>query len=350
MVVGDGVDPVLELHGLTPIKDDDLTHPRRGRLKAKDKIDWPRIEHVRHMTQNVEPIRSYQFIFHLACLQLVQAIITANYDLTLDSLFSRLAGLLPVEVKINPILNPGEYSHQGYCSPQDPGVLPIWKIHGSLSHVFFRKCRTIFRCPDFVLPFDPMDIVDGFDHSISHSYLSHQASCCSSRRSLRIRRESSLCGHYVHVLDWKMPNFSSHLIFQRIIRGAMAEFYRAPYAILILGFKGYRTMPGDLRHEEINDEAENVSGRGIQWAMFVSPTQYLKIRSRRRIDRPHRHLWNLVQSEGGFCFHGEAADIGSILMDSLVGAGLMTRGSIRDFVTHHLSKEFAPEDYCERMR
>ncbi len=345
VVVGDGIDPVLELHGLSPIKESDISHPRSGRLQAQDKSGWSRFEHTRHVTQNVEPNRSYQFIFHLARLQLVQAIITTNYDLTLNSLFSRLA--MPLGVKINPILNPGEYEYGGYCSPQDPRALPIWKIHGSLSHVLFRKCKTIFPCPDFVLPFGPMDIVNEFDHLISHIYLPRHASCCSSKRSLRIRK--SRCGHYVHVLDWKIPNFSWHPLFRRIIQGAMAEFRRDPYAILILGFKGFRGMPGDPRHEEINEEAE-MCGRGIHWAMFVSPIQYAKIRSGRLIDRPHRHLWNLVNRERGFRFHGEAVEIGDILMSSLVDSGLMTIGEIGVFVRNHLSKKFAPEAYCERMR
>lgn len=347
VILGDGIDPVLELHGLTPIKEYDISHPRHGRLRARDQSSWSRIEHVRLMTQNVEPFRSYQFIFHLVRLQLVQAIITTNYDLTLDSLFSRLAPHM--NVKINPILNPREYNHQGYCSPQDPGALPIWKIHGSLSHVLFRKCKTLFPCPDFVIPFDPMDILDEFDHLISHVYLPRHASCCSARRSLS-RRESR-CEYYVHVMDWKIPNFSRHPIFQRIIRGSMAEFHKDPYAILILGFKGNKTSPGDPRHEEINDEAENVSGRGIQWAMFVSPRQYDRIESDIAVaDGPHSHLWKVAQDEGGFCFHGEISDIGDILMGSLVDAGLMTGGEIGDFVRDHLSKEFASEGYCERMR
>lgn len=338
LVVGDGINPMPDLGEVGQNLTVNLTHHRRGRQKAVDSRFWPLYEHVRLFTRNALPVPAYEFIFHLARLNMLQAIVTTNYDLTLDTMFFNFAQEIPMPVLVNPVLRRGEYDHQGYWTSKKRGaMLPLWKIHGSLSHVFMRKCQTFFRCPDFALPFDAAPILDYGCHPISHYFNPDGASCCPIALPANNIRDS-LCEHYVHVVDWNIPNFKNQTVFQRIISGAMEEFRRPPFAVVFLGFKGFWPPSPSGWFEEINVETETLNGRGVHWIMLASSEQHKKISG--EIDEgrtgPHSHLWRLVEMNGGFCRMGDPGNLSRFLSDCLTVTNLV---SPLDFARYHASFE-----------
>jgi hypothetical protein len=352
LVIGDGINPMSDLGEVGQNLKINLTHHRRGWQKAVDSRFWPLCEHVRLLTRNALPVPAYEFIFHLARLNMLQAIVTTNYDLTLDTMFLHFSREIPIPVLVNPVLKQREYDHQGYCtSKKRSATLPLWKIHGSLSHIFMRKCQTLFRCPDFALSFDPSLILDYGCHPISHYFHPHVASCCPVTLPPNDVKDS-LCEHYVHVMDWHIPQFKNQNVFQRIIAGAMAEFQKPPFALIFIGFKGF--WPPDPTDptgwfEEINVEAEKLDGKGVQWAMLVSSEQDEKIKGRKDPIRAgsHSHLWQIVQRNDGYYRMGDSGDLSSYLYDCLGIANLVRP---LDLIKYHLffENKYIPPEYFSK--
>jgi hypothetical protein len=345
VILGDGIDPVLELRRTLVDKIEDERQSYRGYLREKDRENWLYYEGVRNLTRNVQPSPSYFFIFLLARLGILQAIITTNYDMTLDAIFGLLRKDLPVPVVFNPILDASEedyseYSHQKSSSSS----IRIWKIHGSLSHIICRKCKTILRCPDFILPFDVEQIAAKFMHPISHIYLPGRVKCCP----ISVKRENikeSLCGHYVHPVDWNLPRFSQYPIFRKIIDGGLNEFNDNPFGVIIIGFKGL--LPPSRRgdHEEINVALEKLDGKGILWAMLVSREQGEKIRK----SAADAHLWELVERNNGMQFSGETDEIADKLMLSLNLSGLITSRECNNLFRKTFEPIFVPRKLYPRF-
>jgi len=345
VILGDGIDPGFELRRplLTEVKDEKEHY--RGHLREKDRENWPYFETIRNLTRNVLPLPSYFFMFVLARLNLLQAIITTNYDMTLDAIFCLLRKNLPVPVVFNPILGAGEedyseYSHQKSSSSD----IRIWKIHGSLGHIICRKCKTILRCPDFILPFDVEQITAKFMHPISHIYLPGKATCCPISVKPENIRES-LCGHYVHPVDWNMPHFSQYPMFKQIIDGGLNEFKKNPFGIIIIGFKGFLPPSRRGNHEEINIALEHLVGKSIRWAMLVSREQYKKIEK----NAADAHLWELVGRNNGSRFSGESDEIADKLMLSLDLSGLITRRECNNLFQRTFEPMFVPRKFYKRF-
>jgi hypothetical protein len=345
VILGDGIDPVFELRRplLTEVKDQKERY--RGHLKEKDRENWPYFEGIRNLTRNVLPLPSYFFIFLLARLDLLQAIITTNYDMTLDAVFSLLRKDLPAPVVFNPILDAGEedyseYSHQKSSSSS----VRIWKIHGSLGHIICRKCKTILRCPDFILPFDVEQITARFMHPISHIYLPGKATCCPISVKPEYIKES-LCGHYVHPVDWNLPHFFEDPMFKKIIDGGLNEFRKKLFGIIIIGFKGFLPPSRKGGHEEINIALEQLVGKGIRWAMLVSREQYKKI----EMGAADAHLWELVGRENGMRFSGKTEEIADKLMSSLDRSGLITMRECNNLFQKIFEPTFVPRKFYKRF-
>ncbi len=214
-----------------------------------------------------------------------------------------------------------------------------------------RKCQTILRCPDFAIPFDPSLILDYGCHPISHYFQPRVSSCCPITPS-PTEVKDCLCEHYVHVMDWNIPNFKNQNVFQRIIAGAMAEFQKPPFAVIFLGFKGF--WPPDPKDpsgwfEEINVEAEKLDRKGVHWAMLVSEEQYAKIEGKIDPDRigSHSHLWQLLGRNGGYCGMGNPGNLSSFLTVCLRVTNLVRP---LDFARYHSSFEnkYIPPDYFRK--
>jgi len=338
IVVGDGIDPMLELHKLDPTTQNDISHINRNRLSLKDEEDWRPIEHIRHYTTNARPIPSYEFIFYLVRSGIVRSIITTNYDMTLDTIFQKLSRDIRVVVKKNPILLPGEWDYNGYCSQHisAPTEVAFWKIHGSLSHFYCRGCKTLLKSPDFVVPFGAANITDRYNHPITHSYLPGNTSCCP----ISVAPSSisgSICGHYVHAIDWKVPDLQITHPFKKIITSTIDSLHDNAKAIIFLGFKGNKI------YEEINTEIERLSGTGLHLFMILSESQKDKVESA----EVHHHLRDLVLANSGQFMYLNPPDMACYLMSELCSSGLV---DINDLLTFESMFEagYVPVEYWER--
>jgi hypothetical protein len=338
VIIGDGIDPMKEIHDACKASYADVDHRNRNRIYELDSESWKKYEHVRHYTTNVRPSPSYDFVLHLARKGILRSIITTNYDTTLDSMFNIFKTDMPLPVNLNPILIHNEWSHFGYCSEiVSSTAIDFWKIHGSLSHVFCRGCSTLLKCPDFVIPFGSKSVTDRYNHPITHMYLPGKTSCCPIRLS-PTEITGSTCGHYIHPNDWNIPNFRSILPFNKIIDKAMTQLRNDAFGIIFIGFKGNRN------YEEINQVAEDLSGTGVHWIMYLSSSQQVSVESAPE----HFHLRDIIINDGGIFEYSSTADIAGKLNEALRVSGLMSLTELIDY-NNRFDDRYSSKEHWERI-
>lgn len=313
IVIGDGIDPMLDLHNIFPPEDRHFENPNPNIVAKKDSNCWKYFEHVRLMTTNARPIESYQFVFHLVNCGIAKSVITTNYDMTLDTVWENLSKEMVVDVVKNPILNSGESDFTQFANRKgSDDSVEFWKIHGCLSKVICRECLTVLQCPDFVVPFGSLgayDITDEFIHPLSHRYLPNIAKCCPvDEAEFYLHSQRSLCGNYVHCVDWNLKKFKELSPFNKIIESAMTSLQKDPFGIIFIGFKGNKD------DEAINKVVEELDGKGVLFAMYLSDSQKVRVEN----GAIHCHLRDLILKNGGHFEYLKEEDIARKLLGSLV--------------------------------
>ncbi|MBM3332118.1 hypothetical protein FJY68_09785 [candidate division WOR-3 bacterium] len=162
---------------------------------GQDRIRWKFHEHARFVSANGQPVKTYFYIVELARNDAIDAVITTNYDLWLDSLM--MDGRFPARGVLNPQADLGLADRSdGYYAIESRARVPkIWKVHGSLSHVSFRKCHCLFRLPRFIVGRADEGFVTFGRFSHRH-YIERRGG-----QSPRAECIAGDCGEYVHHLD-----------------------------------------------------------------------------------------------------------------------------------------------------
>jgi hypothetical protein len=190
------------------------------------------------------PNTAYFYVHWLASLGGVDSVTTTNYDLCLDAVFRRFA--IGRAVRFNPVgVRRPTPDTQGYSMHQgSQRGLSVWKIHGSLSHVSFRECGSIFRLPDFLVghPEDGLVSFGGFKKR--HFPVPADFGSGSSAPACR----GQLCRTYVHHADTSYPTRDRQRVFGAEIDAALGRIERTRNvgSVFLLGFKGGA-------REELND-------------------------------------------------------------------------------------------------
>lgn len=208
--------------------------------KEEDRICWQAYESYRWNTANVLPPLRYFYMHHLCTTGNVSAIVTTNYDLYFDSIFTKVP--LPHGFSLNPLINDEEYSWEGFYSKTSEAskALKLWKIHGSFSHISFIESRQkqnhIFKLPRFSIGYPADNPIDNYGLP-SHDFLDSNTSSCD-------------CDRIAHFIDMNFPRSC----FCKVIEGATIDLLSDDTALVIaVGFTGkYEpSNPSDDKNEEI---------------------------------------------------------------------------------------------------
>ncbi len=171
---------------------------------------WKHLEYSRFWTLNNTPPLGYFLLHYLAKNNAIRTIITTNYDLFLNSIFSRFD--CAQKTYFNPAINEHEFNWEEYYSTKkitDKNTLKIFKIHGSLTHVVFRKCYDnqnhshIFKLPSFLIGFDTSQLRKMFNLKYLHNYLGHEG---VKYNEPSLINDNAATGYYVHYIDWALKD------------------------------------------------------------------------------------------------------------------------------------------------
>lgn len=310
-IVGDGIDPMHDLRMVDRITTNMVSAQR---IQSLDRRNLIKYENVRSRTQTYLPNQAYQFLFHLATKNLLNCIITTNYDSFLDTMFDKTKNLHKRRFVINPAIKYRTQDPSGYSETIPSNLssfLRIYKLHGSLNYLICRKCKHLSSAPEGRLTSMPL----------CRENISRCPSSSSKRPRLSSKHPGSCDGNLVHVTDWNLPGFSTHHpIFASVIDHAMREITARPFAVFILGFKGNHTSDPNYS-EELNIACESIKNSKTHWLMCLSKDQ-----EKRLTTVEDRHLFDLVNSEEGhYIGNGKSSySIGKDLLDYLIEADLLT--------------------------
>lgn len=356
VLLGDGIDHVREVVRMRGTSLAEISARPSATVRRRDATHTKILEHVRMMTFNELPNLTYYFLYLLARYDLLEAVISTNYDLSLEGMFERLHAHLPRPIAFNPVLKAGEQDPSGYATAQAPGAVRIFKIHGNLGFLICRGCHRLFEAPPFVLGPDGPGVAEEYEHPILHhygppspaTYGSHPSVVpCHPLPSPATRFSSPpQCFSYVHVQDWAVPSFSEYPLFKAIIDGALQEIRNIPFAIVSIGFKGRLPTDPALPKEEVSDALASIPPAGIRWSVLLSPDQRTKV----GIGQGHEHLWNLVHAQAGDARSLGPALMGKYCLASLLRSGVCTLSSLRSHHVREFAPAFAPFGYYDRER
>lgn len=334
----------MELRKATRIEPQDTEPLAKERLREADARNWEYYEFVRNFTENVTPIGTYYFLFLLAKLNLLETIITTNYDMTLESMFLRLRQYLRVGIAFDSTVEAKQADYSDSDEPTGAShTIRIWKIHGTLGHIFFRSCGSFFRSPKFPLAFDGRSILPTGDHWPSHHYSSGRQNC----QERIYKQETELpCGYYVHPVDWNVPDLESNSVLKSVLTNGLQEFDDSPFAVIILGFTGCKGHPNPMRDEHLNKKIEELDGDAIRWAMLVNKEQFSKIEK----DTWRAQLWNFVGKNNGVRHYGSPGQLARTLLEALEKANLMAELEMGELYDGIFAPHFLDTGYYERGR
>jgi hypothetical protein len=235
----------------------------------KDSTCWRVYEVYRWRSGNVLPPRRYFFLHHLVTLGLVNAIITTNYDLFLDSIF--IKDKILQGHTLNPLINDVDCNwDEFYNKITDIATkLRLWKIHGSFSHSSFMKYSSsschIFKLPRFLVGYPMID--PSIEHGLpSHDHLGPVNHPCVEIASNSL--DNCQCSRLAHFIDM---NFARDR-FNRVIDAAIVDLKASDTAAVVaIGFTGYfdSSSPGDTKNEEIVPHLIEISRRVPVYAILA---------------------------------------------------------------------------------
>jgi hypothetical protein len=228
---------------------------------GQDRIRWKFHEHARFVSANGQPVKTYFYMVELARNGAVDAVITTNYDLWLDSLM--LTDRRTSRGTLNPLADADYVDRSdGYYSSESPNRAPkVWKVHGSLSHVSFRACHSVFRLPNFLVGRADEGFVTFGEFHHRH-YIARQADSAPRGECM-----DGTCGEYVHHID---TNYDGAVrdVFGPEISAACSHISNCPdqTCVVLVGFRGSEV-------EELNEPLVERAHRRMPILAIFSPDQ-----------------------------------------------------------------------------
>lgn len=243
-IIGDGIYPQEGIKSRADIVEHALSSgKKRSSDIDEDRWCWQIYERYRWRSANVLPSKNYFYLYHLCRDNTVNAIITTNYDLYIDSIFTKYP--LPQGYVLNPLIkHDGDYDGDDFYGKVSGGEkLHLWKIHGSFSHISFITSNLkgnnshIFKLPRILMgyPENYPTVEYGLP---SHNFLNNTEANCN-------------CNRMAHFTDM---SFKRELFLKPIISGATLDLQDDNTAgIIIVGLTGQHdpANPQDERNEEL---------------------------------------------------------------------------------------------------
>ena len=254
-IVGDGIRPVQNI-----LSDRRVTAlaAKRGLTPGTDAFNdfkWRLFEYARYYTSNWIPSFAHCCIHRLMADGLCSHVITTNYDLFFDSIWSKYPAM---RVATNPVASKGEYTWDGYYSRRGTHLPPLcyWKIHGSLSHGVFNRLPLstreylLVRLPRMAIATNQPEIARAYRLPTTCPFLGQEA---TENRRTRFPNFHQLEPTFQPYIDWNYSGDRSR--FQREI-DAVKSILKTPKhfaGIVLLGFRGYfnSANPSDPFNEEL---------------------------------------------------------------------------------------------------
>lgn len=208
--------------------------------RDEDRYCWQTYEKYRWDTLNNLPVKRYFYTHHFCREGLISSIITTNYDLYFDSIFTKYP--LPQGYILNPAIDDNEDSGEGFYGKISASndKLRLWKIHGSFSHISFINSSYghghIFKLPNFAICYPADNPIDNYGLP-SHAFMGASSLQCD-------------CDRIAHFIDM---NFINRIPFEQAINGSIQELDKDDTGLVIcLGFTG-RYNPSDI-NDPLNEE------------------------------------------------------------------------------------------------
>lgn len=244
LLIGDGAEPIEEIkYPPTVFAGSQI---RLGSELADDGL-WPYYEFARFYTGNVYPGFLYFAIYHLLREQLIDFVVTTNYDLFLDTINIKLR----LGLATNPI-HRCQNTNNYYTRVKSRAQPSLWKIHGSLGHLVFRECGGVwphlFAAPPFLMGFNTRTIRETFPLRRLHNYMGWL------HRDTSYQQEHT-SGHYTHFTDNAFIELDGRVNrdhFRREIEAATDALKAADVVIAI----GFRAGPGEELSESLLAKAK----------------------------------------------------------------------------------------------
>jgi len=305
VIVGNGIRRIANILNDDSVKQEARKRRIRFRSRAFQEFKWRLFEYARYYTAYSLPTLGHAVIHRLVKDGICRDVITTNYDLCFDAIWSKYPNL---GVHTNPVLAPDEYNWDGYYSPANiPALAPrYWKIHGSLDYVVFRERirgprLQIHRLPRFPISSNQPDLAKAFKLNGLAPFLGYESSC---HPATAIGAPSHLEPTFVPFIDWTFDNIRD--LFDREISAvkAIIQNTNEVAAVLLVGFRGYYNNldSSDPWNEELVPVLDDLQSKGnIPLLMAVHNNQYSQ-----RSDPESWFMRRLISA--GSCEHFDAPE------------------------------------------
>lgn len=227
--------------------------------RDEDRYCWQTYETYRLNTLSNLPPKRFFYTHHLCKADIIRSIITTNYDLYFDSIFTK--DPLPQNYILNPAIDDDEDSGESFYGKISDinEKLRLWKIHGSFSHISFMNSshghRHIFRLPNFSICYPTDNPIDDYGLP-AHPFMGVDCDC--DRKA--------------HFIDM---NFNNRIAFDKAITGAIQELNKDDTGLVIcLGFTGRYNLadPNDTINEELVPHLVSLASR-VPVYVILAPFQ-----------------------------------------------------------------------------
>jgi hypothetical protein len=267
IIVGNGIRDVANILNDDKVK---IEARKRGYVPGSRRFlefKWRLFEYARYYTANSLPTYAHCCIYRMVADKACLHLITTNYDLYFDSIWTKHRGL---QIDTNPVAARGEYLWDNYYSRKSrSGRRCYWKIHGSLTHGVFRTRSSgspatfvLARLPRMAVPTNRPTIARAYGLSTTCPFLGYEA----TEYPLSVfPRHSDVDATFEPFIDWTYSNdrslFSKEISAVEVLLKRTAEID----SILLIGFRGYynRSKPNDPWNEELIPVLESLLRKGF---------------------------------------------------------------------------------------